>query len=452
MTTQIVPGGWFLPVIMLILSCFLSSPFASDPPASPAFHPLQVPVDIPKTKWDLWKNGTTLRGANIYQRRVFPSLDGLEFLGPGPMGPPYTQEDLNELAAWGANYVNISYSGLFRVDPPYDVDPGVQKNLDDLLEKIVKADLFAVLSFRSGPGRSDLALFYWDSLDKRYFNDKVWNSPAAQDAWVQMWRYTAARYRNHPVIVGYDLMVEPNSNQTGSDYFTDRLDIWDPAEFYSRYQGTLYDWNQLHPRIVAAIREVDPDTPVLIGGNSYSSVSWLPYVTPVNDPHVVCTVHQYEPFDSYTHKDWRAADFAQAVYPGRVDLNGDGTRDNFNRAWLNAQLRPVDTFITQNHAPVAVNEFGVMRWENNAGQYLRDQMELFEQRGMNHALWLWESSWPPYATVDEFNFRHGPDPRNHSEVSASDLITAIREAWARNQIRPSRMNPATGVLDFALYH
>ncbi|HQH74217.1 MAG TPA: hypothetical protein PK360_19225, partial [bacterium] len=111
MTTQIVPGGWFLPVIMLILSCFLSSPFASDPPASPAFHPLQVPVDIPKTKWDLWKNGTTLRGANIYQRRVFPSLDGLEFLGPGPMGPPYTQEDLNELAAWGANYVNISYSG-----------------------------------------------------------------------------------------------------------------------------------------------------------------------------------------------------------------------------------------------------------------------------------------------------------------------------------------------------
>jgi len=167
---------------------------------------------------------------------------------------------------------------------------------------------------------------------------------------------------------------------------------------------------------------------------------------------VVYTVHQYEPFDSYTHKDWRAADFAQAVYPGRVDLNGDGTRDNFNRAWLNAQLRPVDTFIAQNHAPVAVNEFGVMRWENNAGQYLRDQMELFEQRGMNHALWLWESSWPPYATVDEFNFRHGPDPRNHAEVPASDLITAIREAWARNQIRPSRMNPATGVLDFALYH
>ncbi|MFB3789380.1 MAG: glycoside hydrolase family 5 protein [bacterium] len=433
------------------MSWFPPALYASDPPAVPALRPLQTPSELPKTKWDLWKNGTYLRGANIYQRRVFPALDGLEFLGPGPMGPPYTQEDFNQLAAWGANYVNISYSGLFRVDPPYEVDPEVQHNLDDLLDMAVRADLFAVLSFRSGPGRSDLALFYWDSLDKRYFNDKVWNSPAAQDAWVQMWRYTAARYRNHPVIVGYDLMVEPNSNQTGSDYFTGRLDIWDPGEFYARYQGTLYDWNQLHPRIVAAIREVDPDTPVLIGGNSYSSVSWLPYVTPVNDPRVVYTAHQYEPFDSYTHKDWRAADFGQAVYPGRIDLNGDGTKDNFNRAWLNAQLRPIDTFITQNHAPVAVNEFGVMRWENNAGQYLRDQMELFELRGMNHALWLWESSWPPYSAVDDFNVRHGPDPRNHAEAPASDLITAIREAWARNQIRPSQMNPPSAIQDFEIH-
>nr|HID13007.1 hypothetical protein [Anaerolineae bacterium] len=42
-------------------------------------------------KWALWAGGTKLRGANIYQRRVYPELDGPTFMGPGPVGPPYTQ-------------------------------------------------------------------------------------------------------------------------------------------------------------------------------------------------------------------------------------------------------------------------------------------------------------------------------------------------------------------------
>jgi len=41
-------------------------------------------------KWALWTGPTQLRGANIYQRRVYPELDGPDFYGPGPVGPPYT--------------------------------------------------------------------------------------------------------------------------------------------------------------------------------------------------------------------------------------------------------------------------------------------------------------------------------------------------------------------------
>jgi hypothetical protein len=37
-------------------------------------------------KWALWVGGTQLRGANIYQHRVYPELDGPDFLGPGPGG------------------------------------------------------------------------------------------------------------------------------------------------------------------------------------------------------------------------------------------------------------------------------------------------------------------------------------------------------------------------------
>ena len=167
-------------------------------------------------KWSLWTNDTHLRGANIYQRRVYPELDGSTFLGSGPVGPPYTQEDFNQLAALGANYVNISHPGLFSENPPYTLDSDIQNHLDNLLGMIAQADMFTVISFRTGPGRSEFT-FFWgehgDWFDESYYNDKVWVEQAAQDAWADMWQYTAERYKDNPIVVGYDLMVEPNSNE-----------------------------------------------------------------------------------------------------------------------------------------------------------------------------------------------------------------------------------------------
>ena len=166
-------------------------------------------------KWSLWANGTQLRGANIWQRIVVPELDGPEFLGDGYIGPPYTQADFDGLAALGANYVNLSHPGLFTERPPYVLDEQVQANLDRLIEMAAQADLFVVITFRTGPGRSDFT-FYRDGagdwFDEDLLIENVWTDQDAQDAWVEMWRYTAERYRDNPVVVGYDLMCEPNSN------------------------------------------------------------------------------------------------------------------------------------------------------------------------------------------------------------------------------------------------
>ncbi|PKO23445.1 MAG: hypothetical protein CVU38_04005 [Chloroflexi bacterium HGW-Chloroflexi-1] len=368
-------------------------------------------------KWALWLEGTQLRGANIYQRRVYPELDD-GFLGPGPVGPPYTQADFDNLVALGANYVNISHPGLFTETAPYTLDLGVQDNLDNLLTMIAQADMFAVISFRTGPGRSEFT-FFWgedgDWFDASYYNDQVWKEQAAQDAWVAMWRYTAQRYRDNPIVVGYDLMVEPNSNEVW-------LDIWDPDEFYADYGGTLYDWTQLYPRISAAIREVDSDTPILIGGMGYSAVEWLPYLQPTGDARTVYMVHQYEPFD-YTHQE-----------PPPTNTYPDGS---FNRTWLDDLLSTVDTFAATHGVPVAVNEFGVVRWVPGADEFMDDQMDLIEQRGMNHALWLWDPMWEPWTEeVNAFNFRFGPDPSNHSDVESA-LKNVIVEYWGRNTLRPS---------------
>jgi len=144
-------------------------------------------------------------------------------------------------------------------------------------------------------------------------------------------------------------------------------------------------------------------------------------------------VHQYEPF-VYTHQEPPLTN----TYPGVFDTDWDGDDDQFNRAWLDNLLWTVDTFKATHGVPVAVNEFGVMRWESGAAEFMDDQMDLFEQQGMNHALWVWDPAWEPWTEeVDAFNFRHGLDPNNHTDVASSDLMDVIVEYWGRNTIRPS---------------
>ncbi|MEA3397700.1 MAG: cellulase family glycosylhydrolase [Chloroflexota bacterium] len=427
---------WGLPLGLLFVAAACAGPAPDQVPVSPTLRqPLtSTATPLPSTttggdKWSLWTGETQLRGANIYQRRVYPELDGPDFMGPGTLGPPYTQADFNRLATMGANYVNISHPGLFTEAPPYILDQVIQDNLEHLLKMAAQADMFAVISFRTGPGRSEFT-FFWgedgDWFDESYYNDAVWQEQAAQDAWGEMWRYTAQRYKDNPIVVGYDLMCEPNSNDVW-------LDEWSPEEFYAAYGGTLYDWNQLAPRITAAIREVDTNTPLLVGGMGYSAVAWLPHLQPTGDPRTVYTVHQYAPF-VYTHQEPPLTN----TYPGEFDTDWDGETDQFNRAWLDTLLSTVAAFTVEHSAPAAVNEFGVIRWEPGAADFMNDQMELFEQRGMNYALWAWETSWASYTEeVDAFNFRHGPDPDQHTEIESNDLLDVILEHWGRNTLRPS---------------
>jgi hypothetical protein len=385
-------------------------------------------VPIPD-KMALWTDETQLRGANIFQRKVYPELDGPEFMGAGYVGPPYTQEDLNRLADFGANLVVISHPGLFSVYPPYNLDVEIQSNLDDLLLMIAEADMFAVIAYRTGPGRSAFT-FHLDEVgdwfDKSYLDDSVWEKEAAQEAWVIMWQHTAERYRSNPAVAGYHLMVEPNADEV---FFQ----IYEPDEFYDKYANSSYDWNRLYPRILAGIRKVDKETPVLVGGMGYSSLEWLPYLIPTDDTRTVYVVHQYAPV-RYTHQTARL----KITYPGVYNLDWDRDKDNFNGEWIDALFIEIDEFIEKYHVPVAIAEFGLMRWEPGAARFMNDQMALLEDRKLNHALWVWDPSYRPWTEeVDAFNFRHGPEKRNHKDVDRSDLITVIRKYWGRNTIRPS---------------
>jgi hypothetical protein len=438
-------GLIFLIGIFLAAGCDIqnSNPASYTPIVTPKIRTPQDQIsnptpqdDSPSTleKWDLWVGPAQLRGANIWQRIVIPDLDGTEFLGSDYIGPPYSQQDFTRLAALGANYVNISGPGLFTEEPPYQLDLQVQEHLDQLLDMIQKADLFAVITFRTGPGRSDFT-FYRDGagdwFDPGLLREWVWTDQAAQDAWVEMWRYTALRYQGHPVVVGYDLMCEPNAAGI--------RDIWEPEDFYHDYAGTTLDWNQLYPRITLAIRDVDLETPILIGGMGWSSIRWLPYLEPTGDSRTVYLVHQYEPQLEYTHQENH---YPKNSYPGEFDLDWDGIPDSFNREWLDNYFISIDGFEEEWGVPIAVNEYGIVRWVPGGTKFLDDQLTLFEERGLNHAIWMWDPYWEPWTSeVNVMNYRFGPNPRNQTEQMPNALLDVIQKYWNLNTIRPSDFNP-----------
>jgi hypothetical protein len=150
------------------------------------------------SKWDLWNQGTCLRGANLWQTVVDPNSREKP-LWPTVVGPPYTVENLKKLSEMGANYINFSVPGLFDENPPYLLNKTVEANLDILLKNAEAADLFVVISFRTGPARNEKG---FSSSDIKYH--QIWQNSDAQDAWVSQWKYVAQKYSKNPIIVGFD--------------------------------------------------------------------------------------------------------------------------------------------------------------------------------------------------------------------------------------------------------
>jgi len=87
---SVVAQNWF-EAIEALLSTAGESTVAAD---VPTLAESSAGLD----KWSLWTGETQLRGANIYQRRVYPELDGPSFLGSAALGPLYTQKDSVGLA------------------------------------------------------------------------------------------------------------------------------------------------------------------------------------------------------------------------------------------------------------------------------------------------------------------------------------------------------------------
>ena len=294
---------------------------------------------------------------------------------------------------WHGNLVRYQFGGGGDANTPEKYrkwGEARMADLDRLLPEFEKYGIKVVIDLHSGPA----------TMNEIQQNVGIWTTEA-QDMIVDLWREIARHYKGNSNIYGYDILNEP----------------LEPSYVYR--PGGALDWNRLAERIGKAIREIDPDTPIIVacavGGNPVGFGS----LRPIDVPNTIYTVHCYLPH-GYTHQGVHGAKMVGA-YPG---VKHDGRV--WNKEMLRRSLEPVVKFQQQYKVPIYVGEFGAARWAPGAEQYLADYIDLFEEYG-------WDWTYHAFREWDGWSAEHSTDPDDKTRYESTPRMKLLTDYMSRNR-------------------
>jgi aryl-phospho-beta-D-glucosidase BglC (GH1 family) len=191
-------------------------------------------------------------------------------------GTRYSEADMKQLADWGANTVRLafSYSDLETDDnPPAWKEDGFSQ-LDEVTQWGKKYGIHVILDMHVVPGGQNTQGYTAGG------KNLIWSDTAAQQHFIDLWAEIAKRYVHRPEVAAYELMNEPDTKQPTA--------------------AKLLDLDQ---RAIKAIRDVDRDKVIVVGGDRGSGSDDLNDGIKVSDENVLYTFHFYYQA-AHTHDVW----------------------------------------------------------------------------------------------------------------------------------------------------
>lgn len=183
---------------------------------------------------------------------------------------------------------------------------------------------FAVLVDRAVQAALDLGLGV--VLDLHHAAEVMADPVGQQARFRSIWAQVGKRHAGRPASVAFELLNEPRSPITAAQ------------------------WNGLLRDGLQAVRESNPTRRVVIGPSGMSTVAGLPALRLPDDPHVVATVHYYEPF-RFTHQGapWerRSEQWLGTTWGSAADVTA-----------ARADLAEAAAWAEQRRVPLLVGEFG----------------------------------------------------------------------------------------------
>ncbi|NQU54129.1 MAG: cellulase family glycosylhydrolase [Bacteroidetes bacterium] len=183
-----------------------------------------------------------------------------------------TRKDIRYIKKTGVNSIRIPFHYKLFTDEDYmglsSNQDGFQR-IDSLLSWCRESDIYVVFDMHDAPGGQT-----GDNIDDSYGYPWLMVSKESQDLFVDIWKRIADYYKDEPYVLGYDLL-EPIAT-----YFNDEIPMLNAA------------LEPLYMRAVAAIREVDKNHIILLGGAQWNS-NFKIFTDSKFDDKIMYTCHRY---------------------------------------------------------------------------------------------------------------------------------------------------------------
>ena len=183
-----------------------------------------------------------------------------------------TKADIDFIAQQGANTIRLPFNYKLFTDEDYMGLTGQKdgyQRIDSVISWCKANNLYLILDMHDCPGGQT-----GDNIDDGHGYPWLFESEKSQQQFCQIWREIAFRYRKETTILGYELMNEPIAH-----YFDNR--------------DSLYQLLQpLYKKCVKAIRDVDQNHIILLGGAHWNSFFWMLDDASYDDK-LMYTCHRY---------------------------------------------------------------------------------------------------------------------------------------------------------------
>ncbi len=184
-----------------------------------------------------------------------------------------TEKDIQYIKSTGMNTIRVPFHYKLFTDEDYmgkSSDQDGFARIDSLVNWCRNAGLYVILDMHDAPGGQT-----GDNIDDSYGYPWLFVSEESRELFAGIWQKIAEHYSDEPVILGYDLLNEPIAT-----YFKEDYDVLN---------------TQLEPtykKAVAAIREVDKNHIVLLGGAQWNS-NFKVFTDSKFDDKIMYTCHRY---------------------------------------------------------------------------------------------------------------------------------------------------------------
>lgn len=174
-----------------------------------------------------------------------------------------TEADMDRLKAMGFNSVRVPIHYKF-----FESDNAEGFRLMDRLVQWARKDsIYVIIDMHCAPGGQT-----GTNIDDSYGYPWLYSDSEAQEQTIAVWRRIARHYANEPAVLGYDLLNEPIPH----------------FPKLQRYNSQL---EPLYRRMVAAVRQVDRNHVVILGGAQWDSN--FKVFGPPFDSNAMYTFHKY---------------------------------------------------------------------------------------------------------------------------------------------------------------